>query len=96
MIKPLRDYCVLRPLEAAGKIGAIWLPQTDSITEKNGTRCKVVAVGSECGRGKYWDVDVGDTVHLTAYGTHPAGITVMDGNEKLLMIQAKNINGVLT
>jgi chaperonin GroES len=98
-IRPLSDYLVLRPLTKPGMVGALYLPDCDSIDVKNGTRCEVVAVGpgrrQSSGDLIPMEVKVGDHVHLTAYGTTAAGMNVEVNGEKLVMIRARDINGIL-
>lgn len=89
-IKPLRDYLVIRPLTKPGMIGGIYV-----VDDKNSLMAEVVAAGPECGRGKFWDVDKGDTVHVAAYGMTAAGAKIQLGDQKVIMIRARDINGVV-
>ena len=100
MIKPIGDYLLLKPLERAGMVGLIHLPNVDSIHMKNGTICEVLAAGpgrrSADGKSMIpMDVKVGDKVHLTAYGATSAGVNLVMNGEKVVMIRARDINGVV-
>jgi chaperonin GroES len=96
-IRPLGDYLLLRPLAKPGMAGNLYLPDTKSIEEKNGTRCEVLAVGpgrlTQSGDRIPVEVRVGDTVHVTAYGTTSAGMKVSLNGETLIMIRQRDING---
>ena len=98
-IRPLADYLVCRPLTKPGMAGNLYLPDCDSLDAKNGTRCEVVAVGpgrlTSSGDRIPMEVKVGDCVHLTAYGTTAAGMEVVVKGEKLIMIRARDINGII-
>jgi chaperonin GroES len=98
-IRPLHDYILCRPLMKPGMVGRIYLPDCDSIDMKNGTRCEVVAVGpgrlTPSGDRIPMEVSVGETVHLTAYGTTAAGMEVVVNSEKLIMIRSRDINGIV-
>lgn len=95
MIRPLRDYLVLQPLEKPGMAGALYLPDMKSLDSKNGLRALVIAAGPECGPDKFWKVKVGDEVHVTAYGTTAAGAKIKLGDETVILIRARDINGVV-
>jgi chaperonin GroES len=98
-VKPLSDYLVLRPLTKPGMVGLIHLPDCDSIDMKNGTLCEIVSTGpgrlTAQGVRIPMEVKVGETVHLTAYGTHSAGAEIVVAGEKLIMIRQRDINGVI-
>jgi len=94
-IRPLRDYLVLRPLEKPGMIGALFLPDVKSLDAKNGLMAEVIAAGPECGADKFWKVQAGDTVHVAAYGTTAAGMKLKLNGETVILIRARDVNGVV-
>lgn len=89
MIRPLRDYLVLRPLAQPGMIGRIHIPDSEMLRDKTGVWCEVVAAGPTVELAK-----VGWEVHVTAYGSHPAGVEVEHAGEKLVVIRERDVNGV--
>lgn len=98
-IRPLHDYLVVRPLTRPGMIGLLHIPQMDSIDNKNGVTAEVIAVGPgrllPSGVRVPMEVKVGDCVHLAAFGTSPAGSKLMLNGEKVIMIRARDINGIV-
>jgi co-chaperonin GroES (HSP10) len=96
-IRPLHDYLVVKPLTRPGMIGLIHLPE-QADDNRNGTIAEVLAVGPgrllPSGIRIPMEVSVGDCVHLTAYGTTAAGCKIVLNGEKVLMIRARDINGI--
>jgi chaperonin GroES len=80
-------------------VGLLHLPDMDSMDMKNGTRCEVIAAGpgrlQPSGDRIPMEVRVGDHIHLTAYGTTAAGAEVIVRGEKLIMVRARDINGIV-
>lgn len=89
MIRPLRDVLVLRPLAQPGKIGLLHIPDTEKQRDKTGAWAEVVAAGPDVVLATK-----GKTVHVHAYGSHPAGEEFIYGGEKLYLIRERDINGV--
>ena len=90
MIRPLRDYLVLKPLSTPGMIGLLHIPDSGLQKDKTGGYCEVLAAGSTCLLAKK-----GDTVHVTAYGSHYAGIELIHEGKKVIMLRERDINGVM-
>jgi co-chaperonin GroES (HSP10) len=91
MIRPLGDNLVLEVLNAPGKVGGLYMPDTGRLSEATGVYCRVLGRGPKCK-----DVVVGDTVHLKAYGQHPAGIEIKHEDKNLVMIRERDINGIVS
>jgi co-chaperonin GroES (HSP10) len=96
-IRPLSDYLLVKPLTRPGMVGLIHLPE-QADDNKNGTIAEVLAVGPgrmlPSGFRVPMEVKVGDCVHLTAYGTTSAGCRIVLNGEKVIMIRARDANGV--
>ena len=91
MIKPLRDYLVVRYEGARlGVVGSLWLPDTEKLANKTGGVCEVLACGP-----KVVAAFPGTRVHLNAYGEHLAGEEIIHEGEKLILIRERDINGVV-
>lgn len=90
MIRPLRDLLVLRPKAKPGMVGLIIIPDSGKQRDKTGGFCEVMAAGPLA-----TETPVGTVVHVTAYGDKFAGEEVNCGGETLLMIRARDVNGVL-
>ena len=94
-ISPLRDYLVIRPITRPGMIGGLYLPESPDFDNKNGLLAEVIAAGPECGPDEFWKVEVGDTVHVAAYGATAAGAKIKLGDETVILIRARDITGVV-
>lgn len=90
MIRPLNDYLVLKPMEVPGVIGLIIIPDSGKLRDKTGGRCKVLAAGPRAVLAK-----VGDTVHVTAYGSKYAGDEIIDGDNRVYLLKERDINFIL-
>ena len=91
MIRPLRDYVVVRKLgDQAGMIGLIHIPDTEKLANKTGTWAEVIAAGKDVR-----DAHVGRKVHVTVYGSHLAGVEIEEAGEKLSMLRERELNGIL-
>lgn len=87
MIKPLRDYLVVR--YTGGRLamsGSLYLPDTDKLANKTSGRCEVVASGPKAEHAK-----PGSAVVLCAYGEHLAGEEVLHHGEKLILIRERDV-----
>lgn len=90
MIRPLHDYLVLKPETKPGMIGAIHIPDFGNLQDKTSAICTVLEAGTKCVLSK-----VGDRVHVTAYGSHLAGVELNHDGQKLVLIRERDINGVV-
>ncbi len=87
MIRPLRDYLVVR--YTGGRLamsGSLYLPDTDKLANKTSGRCEVVWAGPKVETAK-----PGTTVILCAYGEHLAGEELIHHGEKLIMIRERDV-----
>jgi chaperonin GroES len=99
-VRPLSDYLLLKPLAKPGMVGALYLPDCDSLDVKNGALCEVLASVGPPPRQPSGDlipmeVKVGDKVHLAAYGTTAAGAKIKINGEDRILIRARDINGIV-
>ncbi len=109
MISPLRDLLLLRPIEAPGRLGLLWVPDIGKSGNKSSVVCDVLAVGPGWherhfegpkkgllrARFNKMTVKPGDKVSIAAYGGHFAGDEVEHNGEILVLIRERDINGLV-
>ena len=106
MIKPMRDLLVLRLVTQPGKVGALWMPDTDMQSATTSCVCEVLAAGPGAQRtdskGKPrgpvipCTAKAGDKVVVKAYGSHPACEQEFEHEGEMLFIEReRNIVGIL-
>ncbi len=90
-MKPLRDMLLLTDKIPPGMIGLILVPDIGTSANKSGCFCEVLAAGPKCEL-----VKVGDTVHVSAYGSHPASELELEyQGKKCFLIRERDVNGVV-